>query len=243
MERAEKDGRYLKIMVDDNAQSPREDDNLGTMVCWHRRHALGDDHKFSEPRDFMKSLAGQFVTPISVEEQDEGEPWIGDSDGFEEFSDEELQAVIEANVIILPLMLYEHSGMSISTRSFIGRAQHAERDSGQVGWIYCSRERFLSETGYSAAELFSRAEEMLKSEVETYDNYLQNEVYGYQYGKMVKSTWKCEDTGETEIETEDEEEESCWGFYGSDHEKSGLADNQPEEYRELLSLLSECDDE
>ena len=37
--------------------------------------------------------------------------------------------------IILPLNLYDHSMLRMSTGSFLGRAQHAEWDSGQVGCI------------------------------------------------------------------------------------------------------------
>ena len=41
--------------------------------------------------------------------------------------------------------LYDHSGLAMSTESFSGRAPHAEWDSGQVGWIYVSKEDALKE--------------------------------------------------------------------------------------------------
>ena len=45
----------LKIEYDDMPLNPRTDnDNFGTMVCWHRRYDLGDKHSFSEPKDFLK---------------------------------------------------------------------------------------------------------------------------------------------------------------------------------------------
>ena len=43
-------------------------------------------------------------------------------------------------VAIKPLYLYDHSGISISTGSFVGRAPHAEWDSGPVGFIYMDKE-------------------------------------------------------------------------------------------------------
>ena len=48
----EKDGFTLYLMQDSYTESPREWDNLGTMVCWHRRYELGDKHKFYSPDDF-----------------------------------------------------------------------------------------------------------------------------------------------------------------------------------------------
>jgi len=52
-------GYKIRIMRDDSPESPREWDNrniLGTMVCWHRRHTLGDKHDFSAPDDFREWL-------------------------------------------------------------------------------------------------------------------------------------------------------------------------------------------
>lgn len=41
---------------------------------------------------------------------------------------------------ILPLYLYDHSGLAMSTGSFIGRALHADWDSGPVGFIYMDKD-------------------------------------------------------------------------------------------------------
>ena len=47
----------LFIVDDDMPLNPREDyDCLGKMVCWHGRYRLGDQHNFSEPRDFLQEL-------------------------------------------------------------------------------------------------------------------------------------------------------------------------------------------
>ena len=52
---------------------------------------------------------------------------------------EAMQKVISEKYLMLPLYLYDHSGLAMSTESFSGRAPHAEWDSGQVGWIYVSK--------------------------------------------------------------------------------------------------------
>lgn len=44
----------LEIRQDEEPYSPREDDNFGTMVCWHRRYTLGDEHEFATPDDFRE---------------------------------------------------------------------------------------------------------------------------------------------------------------------------------------------
>ena len=109
-----------------------------------------------------------------------------------------LEALIgKWNVVMLPLYLYDHSGITMSTGSF-----GCPWDSGQVGFIYMTREK--AEENWPSLKddpdaLRLKAEERLEAEVEVYDQYLTGEVYGYV------------------IEDDDGEEvESCWGFYGEE---------------------------
>ena len=44
------------------------------------------------------------------------------------------------DVAIMPLFLYDHSGLSMSTSIFAGRAYHAQWDSSQVGYIYLDKD-------------------------------------------------------------------------------------------------------
>lgn len=92
--------------------------------------------------------------------------------------------------LYLPIYLYDHSGITISTASF-----RDMWDSGQVGWIYMEATTLDSEFGGDR----TRAEGYLKSEVEEYDTYIRGEVYGY----IVKK--------------DGEELESCWGLYGHEY--------------------------
>jgi len=103
-------------------------------------------------------------------------------------------------VVILPLMLYDHSGLSISTRSFHGRAHHAEWDSGQVGFIYTTRANIKKMQGwkYLTKERLEKVESYLRAEVEEYDTYLRGDVWGYQ------------------LELDGEPEGSCYGYFGLD---------------------------
>lgn len=48
-------------------------------------------------------------------------------------------------LVIKPVYLYDHSGLAVSTGSFIGRAHHAEWDSGIIGFIYMDKETAMKE--------------------------------------------------------------------------------------------------
>ncbi len=92
--------------------------------------------------------------------------------------------------VVLPLYLYDHSGITISLSPF-----SCPWDSGQVGFVIIRREKMLSE--FSARKftksLKNKALKIAQGEVETYDQFLRGEVYGYKI---------------------DEDGDSCWGFYG-----------------------------
>jgi len=109
--------------------------------------------------------------------------------------------------IVLPLYLYEHSGITMSTGSF-----SCSWDSGIVGFIYVSKEKVRKE--FSWKHITMKREDQIKTylqeEVEQYDCYLKGDVYGYEVKDPAG---------------EDIEDGQCGGFYGWDHKESGLLEN------------------
>jgi hypothetical protein len=132
-------------------------------------------------------------------------------------------------LVILPIYLYDHSGLTINTVGF-----HCPWDSGQVGWIYATVDEALKQKlGYQSKNgkfysykrntpaLRKTMREILLAEVETYDEYLRGEVYGYKCIKL-EECGKCGHVDEVEVD-------SCFGFYGD----TGLQDmrfNIPEDF-------------
>lgn len=179
-------GNYrIKIFQDESPDSPRDWDNLGTMVCFHRRYNLGDKHDYDH----------------------------NDYSGWEE-----MKKAIDKNedaLIILPLYLYDHSGITMSTSPFSCRW-----DSGQVGFIYVSKKKVREEYGVKriSPKVAEKALNVLEGEVKTYDQYLTGDVYGYRVYKVTT----CELGHEHE-----EEIDSCWGYYGQEEcmkEAEGIAE-------------------
>ena len=164
----------LEIEQDTDPMNPRTEwDNFSTMVCFHNRYNLGDKTDYKSS-DFNS--------------------W------------DELKQQIESDhkvLMIKPLYLYDHSGITISTSSFSCRF-----DSGQIGWIFIDEKNLQSITGDSSGHTDTNLEEIIDSEVKTYDQYLTGEVYSYSI---------------YEIETCDKGHEhknvveSCGGYYGEEH--------------------------
>lgn len=176
---------YAHMYEDESPESPRDWDCLGRIATVRlRRHRLHDTDEAYLPED------------------------LGSWDKVETYLRVERDAAV-----ILPVFLYEHSGTAISTGSFIGRAQHAAWDSGQVGFIYATRARILAE--YKAKkmtkEVLALAKKCLETEIETFNQYIQGDVYFYQ---VIKET-KCDKCGHIEPECVD----SCGGLFGYKYAK------------------------
>jgi len=197
---------YRIIHDDFQLESPREWDDLGTMVCWHKRYNLGDEQPRSTFQIWLLDIAGECLTEKDGH-ADEWYPWAEYNNISNEQILEKLWNFAHKHYIILPLYLYDHSGISISTSSFNGRAHHAEWDSGQVGWIYVSIADVKEEYGWKNLTQKRRAkiEKYLRNEVETYDQYLTGEVYGYQVFNTNENV------------DDDKMLDSCYGFYGLDY--------------------------
>lgn len=165
----------IKIIQDNDPISPRENDNLGKMVCFHGRYDLGDKHDYDH-RDYS---------------------------GWEE--QREAISKNEDVCVILPLYLYDHSGITISTSPFSCRW-----DSGQVGWILVSKKKVREEYGVKRInkKLVEKVTGILEAEVKEYDQYLTGDVYGYEIYEL-----KTCSEGHEHAEFVD----SCWGYYGEEY--------------------------
>lgn len=107
---------------------------------------------------------------------------LGDGHNFDkndyESWDEVESAIKDAGgVLILPLGLYDHSGISM----YVGK-RIDPWDSGQVGFIFVTQED-LDREGIDIV----RAEEILRGEVKTYDAYLKGEVYIFGVEQQVNA--------------------------------------------------------
>ena len=203
----------LEVLSDDCPESPRNWDNLCTMVCWHGRYDLGDKHNYDDVDDFLDGLCFR----ILYKDCDElyGLNW-----------QDKFKMLDESNLILIkPINMYDHSGITVSTSSVY--PYNDPWDAGYVGFIYVTKKTIFEECGDITEENWKeRADKYLEGEMETYDQYLRGDVYGFKLTKTVIQQDKCPHCGEVIREYEEEvEEDSCWGFYGDCLEDNGILGN------------------
>lgn len=172
----------------------------------HRARIIQDDSP-SSPREW-DNIGKMYCwhTRYNLGDEQIDRPY--DQEQYDEFLAEHGEGAV-----ILPLYLYDHSGITMSCTPF-----SCAWDSGQVGYIVAEeaaiRASFNIKDGDPITEeLRKMAERALEGEVAVYDHYLTGNVWGYSIEKIVT----CGECGHVRYEDED----SCWGFFG-DFEESGL---------------------
>ena len=166
LETIDHNGYTIEIYIDNDPENPREWDNLGTMVCFHKRYNLGNKQDLFRNEDYNS--------------------WAELENAIRK---------IEGGIaIILPLYLYEHSGLRISTGSF-----SCPWDSGQIGFIFVSKVKARKELGKKrlSKKSLKQLEKILEAEVTNYDALLIGDVYGF-----------------ITIDPSGKEIDSCWGIFG-----------------------------
>ena len=143
----------VRIEADPEPLDPRtECDNLGTMVCLHRRYSLGDPHDYR----------------------------AGDHAGWDDLRAHILRD--HPGAVVLPLYLLDHSGLTMSTTDrWFRQWDSAGWDWGQVGFVFAASETIRDEYGARrvSRHLRARVEDVLRAEVAAYDDYLRGDVYAF----------------------------------------------------------------
>ena len=167
----EKSGKKVEIHVDENPQNPRDPDYMDhdSLMCLSHRRYNFPNETIINPKDFLSWVE---VKERILKEYDVAE--------------------------ILPVYMYDHSGVSLST-SNENYPFNDKWDSGQIGFIFITKQeaRRSHMVKRLSKKVMGRVHSNLVSDVELYGQYLSGEVYGYQ----VK-----DESGEVI--------DSCWGFYG-----------------------------
>lgn len=163
------DGYTVEIKHDDWAENPREWAS-STLCTAHRRYTFGGE---SLPEGCQ-----------NIEE------------AFDVFLAE--RNLTRNQIIWLPVYLYDHSGLALSTRPFSNRW-----DSGQLGFIYETKADIRNEFGVKriSADLDERICDRLRYELQELEHWSNGSVYRLSIPAL---------------------DVDAGGFFGFDHQASGL---------------------
>ena len=190
-------GRLI-MDIDECAESPREWDNVATIVSEGGNWDISDEGWRMSAEEFAEFLHKKL---------DKKCPEIK---GLTDI-DHIVNCESAKNYIVCkPIYMYDHSGQTISLSPF-----GCPWDSGCCGYIFIFKDKILN--GFERAtedNWRDIADEIIQSEIDIYDHYIQGEVYGYCLEEGHTVEHKDLVTGAIWTSTEYETVDSCYGFYG-----------------------------
>lgn len=180
----------------------------------------------SDGETFVEELSHILVRYRGYESKEDAEDALQEliDDYIDDTPSEELMEIFEEHAVVLPLFLYDHSGITMKTSPFM-----CPWDSGQVGYIYATLEDLRKEFDLPEQELREKGKEILEGEVKHYDQYLTGDVYGF----TLEESEECKECGHIEWN----EVDSCWGFFGQDWDH--MKDHVESKYQYLFDELED----
>ncbi|BBW98899.1 hypothetical protein [Geobacillus subterraneus] len=123
--------------------------------------------------------------------------WYRNEEWVQDAKDEELLAVIARHAFVLPVYLYDHSGLALSMSRF-----SCQWDSGQVGWMYVTHEEILREYGDFHSGVLQLVKSILQEELKRYEDFINGNVFlFYVENKETKQTAAIGNVYEQDLET------------------------------------------
>lgn len=181
-------GYTVNLKYDYMPDNPRSWDCLGTMY-------------FEKMRNYQ--FQDEVIPEYWIDE--EGESWdISDEDSFKAWREYEGDKL----AIVLPIYMYEHSGVVLRTTQTTPRGVVS-------GYIALTEEKLLKEYGKIDEETIKTATEALTDEVNTYNQYINGEVY---YSEVMDGEEFVDGSGGFYDQNE------AWGTGVSTAERLGEAD-------------------
>lgn len=182
-------GLRVEIGHDPDCESPRYEHDLGTMAVSYRRYRLGDveldDIGFEPTREVM--VEG----PVTKD----AEKWLEENVWYD-FPDDPVSYIKRelGARIVLPLIVYEHSGITMRVGSVGDITGDSEGwDTSFVGFIYDTPDKLKDCGDLTDAEIAKS----LRAEVEVYAQYLEGDCYYFIVEDELSNSY-----------------ESCHGFIG-----------------------------
>ena len=188
----------LTIDIDECAESPREWDNVATIVSRRGDWDISDEGWRMSAEEFAEFLHKKL---------DKKCPEIK---GLTDI-DHIVNCESAKNYIVCkPIYMYDHSGQTISLSPF-----GCPWDSGCRGYIFVFKDKILNDFERATEDNWRDiADEIIQSEIDIYDYYIQGKVYGYCLEEGHTIEHKDLVTGAIWTSTEYETVDSCCGFYG-----------------------------
>lgn len=239
-----KSGNILSMIRDEDAESPDKWDNEDIFLV-HQHRSFTVERKGFEPKDIFHHIE----TKRRIKKLYSPKNNTDDELELLEEYEEELNSKYD-DYYIFPVAAYIHSGVSLSlTDSF----ERKGWDTSVTGFILVMKEQFAEAEGehFPVEMQKNKAKKQAEGLIETWNQYLSGDVYGFTINKPIKTYTISEDKTEEIVDLKNgnyqiigkfieyleyEEIDSCWGFYEDDIQTNGILDHINDEIIKEIEL-------
>lgn len=227
-----KSGNILRVIQDENAESPDYWDNEDIFLVYEHRQ-FNVSREYFHPRDIFEHIKALHTG----ENKDRIEPL------YEKY-------------YIFNVYAYIHSGINLSLNNN-SYPFNDKFDVSTTGYVLVHKESFADKEKQTIIDE-KTARKYAEDLIETWNQYLSGDVWGFKVLKLIDEytiskltlekvfntfnagelvnikTIKSLIEKECSLNTEHEELDSCWGFYGSDPKTNGMLDHINDEIIEKI---------
>lgn len=247
-----KSGNILRVIQDPNPESPDIWGNEDMFLVYDHRQFTVKREGF-EPKNIFNALSLEYPKePVSDDYKTE-EEYIDARDEYHADMDDVNSIKAQfLDYYIFPVDAYIHSGVHLSladTKNYPDRRW----DVSTTGYVLVKKDQILPEYDMGVVEtaLHYRAKEMAESLIETWNQYLSGDVYGFKVLKsrnvkkelvynmeqsflkegfeipldVIENSLDTNIIKELQSYVEYEEIDSCCGFYGDDPKTNGMIEH------------------
>lgn len=242
----------LLVQRDDDADNPIAEDEVVKIACFGARSTIGNDddtkgkspkeywvqlcRNHADPEDALQKIQNGKITHITATPAKPGLVNLFDKESGDSFeavpvasiidiladnlNAHDCRAILEDILFAYPIWAYEHSGLTVSCgpRRY---PYNDQWDSFQIGEGIVLKQTVLDNWPNQADNWKEKAIEIITDAVKSLDMWLTDDTWGY----LLYSLNTNDKPTDTSSEPDWNEEDSVWGFFGSDIIASGIAES------------------
>lgn len=241
----------LLVQRDDDMDNPIAEDEVVKIACFGARSNIGNDEttkgkypgeywvqlcrNHADPEDALQKIRDGKIAHITATPDKPGLVSLFDKksgDSFEavpiasiidiladNLTIGDCKTILEDILFAYPIWAYEHSGMTVTCGG--SNPYNDQWDSFQIGEGIVLKQTVLDNWPNEADNWKEKAKEIIVDAVKSLDMYLNDETYGYFLYSLNANDKTTNASGEPDWN----EEDSVWGFLGSDIIASGIAES------------------
>ena len=226
------DGVRAELMIDSMPTSPREWDNIGEIVGFHKKYELSDNPKERWPDGgvFIVDLLSDEITALAVAESVGDTDWDHFAESWDAMTDEQRGRIIDSYDGYLGAVTVRDRGDGCFVTPI--RGEDADRLEDMDAIVIVTPEKIQKEYGEVTPETLEKVTRCVTGEIKEFSTWMEGDVWGARLTKKHSHDDGC--VGEDILD-------DLWGLFGFDYAEEHIREVVESNLPTLLEEFDEAD--